>query len=98
MHIKDCPFCGSETTLWEDSGYSDKYVVECRNCGTSKRSEYSYEDAVDDWNKRSSQRETPPVAFLFLHPLGEKFYHVVDASCAGQRDVIPVYAHQKEEE
>lgn len=90
--VKDCPFCGVEPTLWEDSHYDDKYVVECPNCSTSKRSEYSHDDAINDWNSRPTQREQTPVAFLYLHPLGEKFYHVVDASCAGYSGVIPVYA------
>lgn len=49
---KCCPFCGEPPTLWVDNHYDDKFVVECSECGVSKRSEYSHESAIDDWNTR----------------------------------------------
>lgn len=50
--IKPCPFCGSSASYWEDNHYDDRHVIECQNCGTSRRSEYGYEDVLEDWNRR----------------------------------------------
>lgn len=50
-NIKPCPFCGSEAEYWSDCGYADRHVIECQNCGCSRRSEY-YEVVFEDWNTR----------------------------------------------
>lgn len=50
--IKPCPFCGNSASYWEDNRYDDRHVIECSNCGTSRRSEYGYNDVLSDWNLR----------------------------------------------
>lgn len=96
--IKDCPFCGREPNLYEDNQFSDRYVVACDNCGIEMRSEYGYDYALEKWNNRPVQSAQEPVAYIFLHPLGKAYYHVVDDSCAGRKGVIPVYAFLNEGE
>lgn len=53
-----CPFCGSDAEYWEDSGYSDKHVIECGECGCSKRSEY-YNFVFEEWNTRYTLKQEP---------------------------------------
>lgn len=50
--IKPCPFCGNSAEYWQDHQYQDRHVIECLNCGTNKRSEYGYDDVLNDWNLR----------------------------------------------
>lgn len=57
MSLKPCPFCGCEAVQWEDNAWQDRYVVECRNCGTSKRSEYGFDRAIEEWNTRYATKE-----------------------------------------
>ncbi len=98
LPIKDCPFCGNPPNYWEDTRFSDRYVVECDNCGIEMRSEYGFDRAIEKWNERKVGKAQEPVAHIFLHPLGKLFYHVVDDSCAGHTGVIPVYAFPTDEE
>lgn len=50
--IKPCPFCGGRAEYWEDNQYQDRHVIECQNCGTTRRSEYGYDSVLQDWNCR----------------------------------------------
>lgn len=50
--IKPCPFCGNKADYWEDNQYSDRHVIECMNCGATKRSAYGYDSVLGDWNRR----------------------------------------------
>lgn len=52
LEIKPCPFCGKEADYWEDNQYTDRHVIECGNCGATKRSEYGFDSVLRDWNRR----------------------------------------------
>lgn len=96
--VLPCPFCGNEPEFYMNKQYSDCFIVECDNCGVKFTSEYGYDFAVKQWNTRHTTGEKKePFAYIFMHPLGENFYHRVDASCAGKRGVVPVFRHLEEE-
>lgn len=68
--IKPCPFCNNRADYWEDSQYQDRHVIECSYCGTTKRSEYGYDDVLKDWNRRfdSQGREIKDIKKLRYTP------------------------------
>ncbi|QYC52570.1 restriction alleviation protein, Lar family [Salmonella phage SSBI34] len=54
MAYKPCPFCGSEVYTYEEKLYSDRYVVECGNCGCQKRTEHGFDYLQEQWNMRAT--------------------------------------------
>lgn len=50
--LKPCPFCGGVPEYSINTGYADKYILQCRECGAKKTSEY-LEMLNDKWNARA---------------------------------------------
>lgn len=66
MEIKNCPFCDIQPESWVDSNCQDKFVVECADCGTQKRDEYSFESALNEWNTRPGENKDKMSNLQFL--------------------------------
>ena len=49
LYIKDCPFCGGESTLYQDAC---NYLVACNKCGIETIWCDTIEQAIEIWNKR----------------------------------------------
>lgn len=47
-----CPFCGSEAEITELKTIEGSFYVQCPHCGIEQGYSSSYEDAVEEWNKR----------------------------------------------
>jgi len=55
MKLKLCPFCGNEAELkYTITVYFANYWVECFRCSISTRRVPSEDNAIEDWNKRST--------------------------------------------
>lgn len=55
MDIKHCPFCGCMHPRIEVEGVCDFYFyVRCPICGARTRSEYTEEEAKQNWNRRTN--------------------------------------------
>ncbi len=52
--IDNCPFCGSEGVILEDSGYNGKGFVRCWTCFSAGPESDSRSQAVEAWNRRAS--------------------------------------------
>lgn len=50
MKIKNCPFCGGESRLFETGFHS--WIVACTKCCCRTHEEESEEDAIRIWNIR----------------------------------------------
>lgn len=65
--ILPCPFCGGDAEYWLDRHYADCHVIECMDCGATKRSEY---DVYKVWNMREGVVKQP-----FDKELTEMLFH-----------------------
>lgn len=62
--LKPCPFCRGEAEIWIEYikygsrkyGYDEMnaYHCGCKKCGISMRSGWSEEDAIEAWNRRTT--------------------------------------------
>ena len=57
MNLKSCPFCGGEAELkYTITVYYANYWVECSRCSISTRRVPSEDNAIEDWNNRSTKQ------------------------------------------
>ena len=58
--LKPCPFCGYEHPLMRYNGYTAIYAIECPNCQTVFRNDFtagrdqSKEKTAEAWNRRAA--------------------------------------------
>lgn len=53
--LKPCPFCGSESRLFETGNYTAHYAVCCTECLCRTHEQDTEEEAVSVWNRRVSE-------------------------------------------
>lgn len=54
---RGCPFCGGEGfARWNyEVIYYPYFIIECDTCGCRIRSDISFDDAVEKWNRRKGE-------------------------------------------
>lgn len=55
-NLLPCPFCGSEAEITELKTIEGSFYVQCPKCGIEQGYSSSYEEAVEEWNKREGVR------------------------------------------
>lgn len=58
---KNCPFCGGEAYLSEDS---KGFMIECFGCGVSMGGNWTKDSVLEAWNKRTVVEDTVIDVFI----------------------------------
>lgn len=52
LKVDPCPFCGAEPEVVLLINTDDRCFIQCPKCGIEQGYSSSYEEAVEDWNRR----------------------------------------------
>ena len=57
--LKECPFCGKIPVVIfmppEVTKADDRWWVECEGCGGKSKRQFSEQEAIESWNRRTKQ-------------------------------------------